>query len=360
MNIESALLHRHDTQQWLSFENPVDVICARRQEDVQSLLRAVESRVEAEQLWAVGFVTYEAAGGFDPRLPTHGLPESPFEPLSRRFATLPLLSFALFRQPQVVEAPRADNDSGSQLWRFTQTAQDYKRAIQTIRGLIETGDVYQINHTTRLQGVVNDPPQLFANVAAGAPFGCYLRGDSHTIVSASPECFFALDGETLYSQPMKGTADRHADSASDQAQRDWLEVSVKNRSENLMITDMVRNDLGRVAVPGTVKTSELFATQQYPTVWQMTSRVEAQTQASVADIFTHLFPAASITGAPKRAAMEHIKSLEHSPREIYTGAVGFIAPGRQVQFNVAIRTTWVENATGIARYGAGGGIVWDS
>ncbi|NCF45309.1 MAG: hypothetical protein GWP70_10885 [Proteobacteria bacterium] len=127
-----------------------------------------------------------------------------------------------------------------------------------------------------------------------------------------------------------------------------------------MITDMVRNDLGRIARPGSVAVSELFALEQYPTVWQMTSRIEARTEASITDIFQQLFPAASITGAPKRAAMQQIVSLETSPREIYTGAIGFIAPQRQAHFNIAIRTAWIDNATKVARYGAGGGVVWDS
>jgi para-aminobenzoate synthetase/4-amino-4-deoxychorismate lyase len=348
--IESALLHHYESRQWLSFKEPVAVLHARKPSQVMPVLGEIEARVEAEQLTAVGFITYEAACGFDASLPTHSPAQS----------QLPLISFALFRSAQVAQPPVPRESGAHQLWRFTESAADYRQAIGRIRELIKAGDVYQINHTTRLQGVLNNPQQLFADVAAGAPFGAYLEGDSHTIVSASPECFFALDGNTLYSQPMKGTAAREQDPASDQAQRDWLSASTKNRAENLMITDMVRNDLGRVAEPGTVRTSALFATERYPTVWQMTSRVEASTSASVADIFAQLFPAASITGAPKRAAMGQIKALEKTPREIYTGAIGMIAPGRQVQFNVAIRTAWVENRTGAGRYGAGGGIVWDS
>jgi para-aminobenzoate synthetase/4-amino-4-deoxychorismate lyase len=123
---------------------------------------------------------------------------------------------------------------------------------------------------------------------------------------------------------------------------------------------MVRNDLGRVAKPGSVKVSELFALERYPTVWQMTSSIEAETDASVTEIFKQLFPAASITGAPKRAAMGSIAQLEKTPREIYTGAIGYIAPKRQAQFSIAIRTTWIDQKSGQATYGAGGGIVWDS
>mgnify|MGYP001306155967 FL=1 len=347
--IESALLHHYKFREWLSFEQPVAVLHARIPAEVLPVLREIEARVEAEQLTAVGFITYEAASGFDASLPTH----------SSAHSELPLINFALFRTAQVVQPPPREFGA-HQLWRFTESVEDYQQTIGRIRELIKAGDVYQINYTTRLQGVLNNPQQLFAEVAAGAPFGAYLEGDSHTIVSASPECFFSLDGNTLYSQPMKGTVAREKDPASDRAQRDWLSASTKNRAENLMITDMVRNDLSRVAERGSVKTSELFATEGYPTVWQMTSKVEAKTSASIADIFSELFPAASITGAPKRAAMSQIKAMENTSREIYTGAIGMIAPGRQVQFSVAIRTAWVHNRTGVGRYGAGGGIVWDS
>ena len=324
------------------------VLATRDPRRVVSLMSEVEARVESERLTAVGFVTYEAATGFDPSMSVHADSE------------MPLVCFALFSSSETVAAPLASEPGSQQLWRFTESVQCHRDAIEQIRDLIAAGSVYQINHTTRLQGVVSDAAQLFAEVAAGAPHAALIEGDTHTIVSASPECFFALDGEQIYSQPMKGTAARENDPATDQAQRDWLAASIKNQAENLMITDMVRNDLGRIAKPGSVQVSKLFAMEQYPTVWQMTSRVEARTQASVTDIFRELFPAASITGAPKRASMTHIKDIESSPREIYTGAIGYIAPKRQAHFNIAIRTALIDNASGVARYGAGGGVVWDS
>ena len=333
--IHSALLHHNDTGQWLSFREPVSVLATRDPQRVISLMSEVETRVESEKLTAVGFVTYEAARGFDPGMSVHADSE------------MPLMCFGLFSSSEVVAAPTASQQGSQQLWRFTESAQSHQGAIEQIRGLIAAGSVYQINHTTRLQGVVNDAAQLFAEVAAGAPHAAFIKGDSHTIVSASPECFFALDGEQIYSQPMKGTASRKSDPATDQSQRDWLAASTKNQAENLMITDMVRNDLGRIATPGSVQVSKLFAMEQYPTVWQMTSRVEARTQASVTEILRELFPAASITGAPKRASMTHIRNLESSPREIYTGAIGYIAPGRQAHFNIAIRTAWIDNTTGL-------------
>lgn len=348
MIIHSALLHHNDTGQWLSFRDPVAVLATRDPRRVISLMSEVEARVESERLTAVGFVTYEAATGFDTSMSVHADSE------------MPLVCFGLFSSSETVAAPVASEPGSQQLWRFTESVQCHRDAIERIRDLIAAGSVYQINHTTRLQGVVSDAAQLFAEVAAGAPHAALIEGDTHTIVSASPECFFALDGEQIYSQPMKGTAARENDPETDQAQRDWLAASIKNQAENLMITDMVRNDLGRIAKPGSVQVSKLFAMEQYPTVWQMTSRVEARTQASVTDIFRELFPAASITGAPKRASMTHIQEIESSPREVYTGAIGYIAPKRQAHFNIAIRTALIDNASGVGRYGAGGGVVWDS
>ena len=348
MIIHRALLHDNAQDRWLAYENPVDVLATTDTAKVLEVMSQIERRVEEQGLIAVGFVTYEAAAGFDSALTTHVASE------------LPLVCFALFQNFEVIAAPEVSSATVGQLWRCTQSAENYRQAIGHIRDLIGAGSVYQINHTTRLQGVVSDGAQLFAAVAAGAPHGAYLEGDTHTIVSASPECFFSLDGQRVYSQPMKGTAARDGDLERDRARGEWLKHSAKNRAENLMITDMVRNDLGRIAVPGSVQVSELFALEQYPTVWQMTSRVEAQTKASVTQIFQQLFPAASITGAPKKASMAHIQELESTPREIYTGAIGSMAPNRQAHFNIAIRTAWINNQTGVARYGAGGGVVWDS
>lgn len=346
MKLSRAILHDNANDRWLSYQNPIETFVTFDPVEVVELMERVEARVEAEQLIAVGFVSYEAASGFDSALQTHPA------------GNLPLLSFALFSGFDVVSAPC--HKMPEQLWCMSESAQHYCQTVEHIRDLIEAGSVYQVNHTTRLQGVVSDPAALFASVAKGAPHGAYLEGDTHTIVSASPECFFSLDGEHIYSQPMKGTAARQDDPDLDRAAGEWLLNSAKNQAENLMITDMVRNDLGRLAIAGSVNVSQLFALEKYPTVWQLTSRIEARTQASVTQIFRQLFPAASITGAPKRAAMEKIRQLEVEPRDIYTGAIGYIAPNRQAHFNIAIRTAWIDHDTGIARYGAGGGMVWDS
>ena len=247
------------------------------------------------------------------------------------------------------------------IWHMSTSQSKYINNLSAIKRQIELGNTYQINYTVRERAVnVADPWQLFVNVAADAPYATYIECKDHAIVSASPELFFRLNDEQLVSKPMKGTAPRGLTSAGDLELREDLQGSYKNRAENVMITDMVRNDLGRVAKPGTVNVSSLFEIEKYRTVWQMTSTVMAETSASVAEIFQALFPCASITGAPKVASMQIIADLEDAPREFYTGAIGYIGPNRQAQFNVAIRTALLNKETQEAVYGIGGGIVWDS
>ena len=345
--IKRCLLYNPISAQWRSFSNPVDVLVATTLDQVEPVLRAVEQRVNAESLIAAGFVSYEAARGFDPSLTTH------------KPGKLPLVYFGLFANTDIYH-PGAPLNPSSEAWCLDTEHADFQRDIDSIRSQIAAGDVYQINHTLRLRGGAGDPWRHFQSIGLEAPQGAYIETDEFVIASGSPELFFHLDNQRLISRPMKGTAQRGQNEKADKEQQIWLADSKKNRAENLMITDMVRNDLGRVAKPGSVKVSELFTVERYPTVWQMTSSIEAETNASVAEIFKQLFPAASITGAPKRAAMSSITELEKNPREIYTGAIGYIAPKRQAQFSIAIRTTWIDQRSGQATYGSGGGIVWDS
>lgn len=345
--IKRCLLYNPVSSQWRSFSNPVDVLLATTLDQVEPVLKAVEQRVNEENLVAAGFVSYEAARGFNPSLTTHIQ------------GKLPLVYFGLFADADIYH-PDAPLNPSSEVWCLDTEHADFQSDIESIRAQIAAGDVYQINHTLRLRGGVGNPWTHFQSIGIEAPQGAYIETDEFVIASGSPELFFHLDNQRLISRPMKGTAQRGVNDEADKQQQTWLADSKKNQAENLMITDMVRNDLGRVAKPGSVKVSELFALERYPTVWQMTSSIEAETDASVTEIFKQLFPAASITGAPKRAAMSSIAQLEKTPREIYTGAIGYIAPKRQAQFSIAIRTTWIDQQSGQATYGAGGGIVWDS
>ena len=180
------------------------------------------------------------------------------------------------------------------------------------------------------------------------------------MLSLSPELFFQLHGERIESLPMKGTIGRALTAADDLKQGERLQTSTKDQAENVMIVDMVRNDLARIALPGSVQVEHLFAVQRYPTLWQMVSPVLARTRASLCEIFAALFPAASITGAPKARTMAIISELETSPRRIYTGTIGFLLPDGRAQFNVAIRTLLIDRQKGVAEYGVGGGITADS
>lgn len=337
---------RHDGE-WRLFESPRRVIQATTTDEVLAAMRDVEAAVAAG-LHAAGFVTYEAAAGFDSALQT--LP----------CGALPLVWFGLFEAFEVIQAPTNSAGSEPMEWRLATNIEDYRQRLAAIRDALAEGRSYQVNHTERLHSDFADMRSLFSQVAADAPYAALIETDTFTIVSASPELFFDLGGTTIVSMPMKGTAARALTSVADRERAEWLSTSIKNRAENVMITDMVRNDLGRIAVPGSVQVSDLFAVQRLRNVWQMTSTVSANTSASITEIFRALFPGASVTGAPKASSMSIINTLESTPREIYTGAIGYVGPDRHARFSIAIRTAWTSRASGGATYGAGGGIVWDS
>ena len=336
---------------WLIFTNPKEVLLARTPAEVLDVLIEVERRVNQESLFAAGFLSYEAASGFDPAYVTS------------RNHCLPLVCFGLFSEAEECDTlPRLDRTcNSSSPWQMTTSRAQYVDRLSDIKHQIELGNTYQINYTVRQRATnIINPWELFLTTASDAPYAAYIECQDHAIVSGSPELFFQLRNEQLICKPMKGTAPRGLTSAEDLALHKELHESSKNHAENVMITDMVRNDLGRMAKPGTVSASKLFEIEKYPTVWQMTSTVSARTDASVSDIFTALFPSASVTGAPKVSSMEIIGELEDTPREIYTGAIGFIGPNRQALFSVAIRTALVDKKSKEAVYGVGGGIVWDS
>ena len=347
--LKGILLRDASAGRWLSFDDPVDVLVSRDASRVLDILVETERRVRDEGLCAAGYLTYEAARGFDASYRT------------RCGTQLPLVCFGLFREARPVHTLPQARPRPVPGWRMAESRLDYFGKIAAIEERIRAGDTYQINYTTRqVTEGLDDPLALFHGIAADAPYAAYVDGGDYAIVSASPELFFRLDRTRIRCQPMKGTAARGMTLAEDRDLEAWLSCSGKNRAENVMITDMVRNDLGRIAKPGSVKASELFEVTRHPTVWQMTSTVEARTDAPVSEVLRALFPSASVTGAPKVSSMRIIESLERFPREIYTGAIGYFTPQRQAQFNVAIRTAVVDRRTGSAFYGVGSGIVADS
>jgi len=334
---------------WRIFINPLRILKADRAEEVLSVLREVE-RSAGSGLQAAGFISYEAAGGFDKSLKTHGS------------KGLPLAWFCLFENSSAFTLP----EEGSFMlgnWEASLSRDEYVRAIDRIKSYLKDGDTYQVNYTMRLRAdFKGDPLALFSHLQSTQKAGycAWIETGDFCICSISPELFFSLDGDHLVSRPMKGTSRRGMTQEEDGVLSAELSNSEKNRAENVMIVDMVRNDMGRVAAAGSVVVSSMFDIEKYPTLFQMTSTVECRTEASFTDIVSALFPCASITGAPKVRTMEIIKELEPEPRGIYTGCIGCLLPGRKGGFNVAIRTVMIDRKQGRAEYGVGGGIVWDS
>ena len=331
------------------FRDPVRVVQATCLDEVLPAVAEVQAAVERDGLHAAGFVSYEAGPAFDSALAAYPADE------------FPLLWFGLYREREAVPAPIA-GDTPTLDWQPTVTPEAYRKAIRRVRRYIEEGDTYQVNYTFRLRAAfAGNPEQLFARLVSAqeCAYAAYVDTGRFAICSASPEMFFTQDGDLLTSRPMKGTRPRGMTSTEDQRLRAELRASEKDQAENVMIVDMVRNDLGHLAEAGSVTVDELFAVEQYPTVWQMTSLVEARTRAGFTDTLRALFPPASITGAPKPRTTEIIRELETTPRHVYTGTIGYLSPD-SARFNVAIRTVLIDRETGQAEYGVGGGIIWDS
>ncbi|HBM17015.1 MAG TPA: aminodeoxychorismate synthase component I [Lentisphaeria bacterium] len=352
MSARTVLCDRF-TLNWMEFENPSEVLQTYKIDEVVNYLNYIESTVLEKKQFAVGFVSYDAAPAFDAAME-----------LRSGTSKLPLLWFALFDSYKIIELPEylKKNDYFSK-WEPTVARKEYNSAIDKVKNYIQSGDTYQVNYTMRQHSEFKgDSWELFCELASSqrSPNCAYIETDDFTICSASPELFFTLKDGIITSMPMKGTAPRGLTLEEDKKQSEWLHHSHKNRSENIMIVDMIRNDIGRIAETGTVKIPKVFEVEKYPTVWQMTSTVQAKTKSSFVEIMKALFPCASITGAPKVRTMEIISELESTPRGIYTGCIGLIAPDKSAQFNVAIRTVVIDKKTSKAEYGVGGGIVWES
>ena len=335
---------------WLFFEKPLQILRTNRLEDVLPMLREAGNAVDAGR-YAAGFLSYESAPAFDSHLCTR-LP-----------GAIPLLWFGIYDEPLIAPALPDCLGDISPSWTPDLSRETFAEKIGRIKQLIAAGDTYQVNFSFRLAATwKGNPWNYFCQLSRAQRGGIktFVDTGDFAICSASPELFFRLEGDVITCRPMKGTAARGLTLSDDLQQAERLQTSEKNRAENIMITDMIRNDLGRVARPGSVETVSLFDVERYETLWQMTSTVRARTSADYVDIFRALFPCSSVTGAPKVRTTKIITELESSPRGIYTGAIGFIEPGRKAQFSVAIRTVQVDQAAARAEYGTGAGIVWDS
>lgn len=352
------------------FENPRAIFVARRPDEVEAALDAADAARRECGGTLAGYLAYEAGLALEPRL----------VPLAeaRTGAGGPLVWLALFDKVETVPpgevpawlAAHAGGGPAPSIGPMQPqiTTGAYIEAFDRLAEAIHAGDIYQSNFTMQMAGSTRgDPLALYAAIrpAANAGYGGVIFDGSHWLLSFSPELFFTLKSRAVKVKPMKGTRPRGPTPEEDKALEEELAASVKDKAENLMIVDLMRNDISRVSVPGTVQVETPFAIESYPTVHQMVSTVRAELQEgkSAMDLIRAIFPCGSITGAPKIRAMELIDETERDARGPYCGAIGRIDGNGDAAFNVAIRTirlTPEENGRGTAVLGVGGAIVADS
>ena len=357
----------------LLFEAPLRTIEARALSDVGPALDALDAAL-AEGHHVAGLLAYEAGAAL-----VDGLGPTAADP------SVPLVWFGVYREPARLGASALDaafaslaREAGPAPVRdltFSLTRAEYRERIARARAHIRAGDVYQVNLTAPLRfRTAASAPALYAALRErqAVPYGAFLNLPGASVLSVSPELFVRVDlgaeGRTVTARPMKGTAPRGATPRDDDREVARLLARDKDRAENLMIVDLLRNDLARVARPGSVRVPRLFEAERYATLTQMTSTVTAdlRPEAGLADVLRATFPCGSVTGAPKRRAVEVLRTLEDGPRGAYCGAVGYAAPAGTsgpnglgtAAFSVAIRTAVL--ADGEGRYSVGSGVVWDS
>ena len=348
------------------FCDPVRVLTASRLGEIPDLFRQVEEAL-ADGCHVAGYLSYECGYHFES-----------FEDGDLDADGLPLAWLGVYRNPIIFDHEMGTMEHGTELplsvadpmasplagcVELHIPEQDYRVRIRRIQQYIEAGDTYQVNFTDRVSlPIAVRPDEAFAALLKQQPvaYSAFLHVAGHHILSLSPELFFRIEQDRITTRPMKGTMPRGLDSEEDAAAAVRLRHDEKNRAEHLMIVDLLRNDLGRICTMGSVDVDDIFSVERYATLLQMTSTVSGTLRAGLSfyDIFRALFPGGSITGAPKIRTMQIIRELERSPRGIYTGAIGFIAPDRTSEFNVAIRTLVLKD--GQAHMGVGGGIVADS
>ena len=336
-----------------TFTRPIKELKTRDLAEVADLLAQVESYQE-QGYYVVGYVSYEAAPAFEEKLAVHKAP------LLAEY----LLYFTVHDSVEASPIPLIyDEIDLPSNWQEVTSAEDYEKAIAQVHHHLRQGDTYQVNYTVQLKQDLSANPFAIYNrmvVEQEAGYNAYVEHDEMAVISMSPELFFEQNDRELTTRPMKGTTQRGVTDQEDLGQASWLEQDPKNRSENMMIVDLLRNDMNRISEVGSEHVERLCQVEQYSTVWQMTSTIKSQLRPDVdlVEIFRSLFPCGSITGAPKIATMEIIKDLELQPRGVYCGTIGLLLPNGQRIFNVAIRT--IQLYQGKAIYGVGGGITWDS
>ena len=335
------------------FTKPIKELKTRDIDQVEALLNEVETYQEAG-FYAVGYVSYEAAPAFEKKFAVHPAP------LMGEY----LLYFTIHQEVETLPFPEdyeaVDLPAN---WKEEVEAPAYQEAIKTIHHHIRQGDTYQVNYTVQLsQELEADPLAIYNRLVAEqkAHYNAFIQHDDVSILSISPELFFEQEDRLLTTRPMKGTTRRGLTNQADLKEAAWLEADPKNRAENMMIVDLLRNDMNRISEIGSEQVTRLCQVEQYSTVWQMTSTIESRLRPEVdlVQTFQALFPCGSITGAPKISTMEIIQKTEKAPRGVYCGTIGILLPKGKRIFNVAIRTLQMHGTKAI--YGVGGGITWDS
>ncbi len=352
--LESSRQGRED-QRSLFFSSPVGELVWHPGESGSEFWARLH-RVLKQGLWLAGFWTYEAGYLLEPKLISR----------FRKPPKTPLAWFGIFRAPEILPAgpvkPYQPPEVTFEELHLNMSQEEYLRALRTIKRFIASGDTYQVNFTLKYHFRLKASPvdlYLALRPKQKVRYAALIKTPHFAVVSLSPELFLRREGSRLWTSPMKGTAPRGRFLEEDEALSSWLASDPKNQAENVMIVDLLRNDLGRVCLPGSVFVRELFKVERYETVLQMISTIEGRlSDQDLFSIFQALFPCGSVTGAPKVRTMEIIADLEAEPRGVYTGALGYISPSQDFVFNVPIRTVVLQGEEG--EFGLGSGVVWDS
>ena len=338
-----------------------DRVCAHDATQLPAVFAAIDQARQAGR-WVALLADYELGEWLHPHALLTVAGARP-RTTTRQAPRLTMLSFEHASQQAPWQASGDDAQAGVDAVVPALARDDYLANVQAIRGMIGRGELYQLNYTFGLNVATHGSHAALYRVLANrhpSAHAAYIEDEGRTVLSFSPELFLKRTGTRVTTRPMKGTAPRYPDSQADQASAQALQTSVKDRAENLMIVDLLRNDLGRLARAGDVQVDALFTLEAYPSVWTLTSTISAELGATpLAAILGSLFPCGSITGAPKLAAMQQIRALEPDPRGIYCGAIGWLAPDGDFSLNVAIRTL-VMDRPDAGVYRVGGGIVHDS
>lgn len=356
---ESYSTSKHATS--YRFENLITVITTDDISQVEAKLARIEELVVSKGYHAAGYISYEASQGLNPYLITHN-------------ANFPLLWFGVYRDRVAIkpELEKKDMSYVTSDWSISRNQEGYSKNVEKIREYIASGDLYQLNYTLKQRfKFLGETYAYYKDMCAmqPAPFCAYIATDRYDVLSASPELFFEVRNGLLTTAPMKGTIKRGRDIAEDQKNLEHMRNSEKEKAENLMIVDLLRNDMAKVSATGSVRVNSLFETQTLDTVHQMSSRISSVLRPDVnfVELMRALFPCGSVTGAPKKRVMEIIKELESEPRGLYTGAIGYISPAKtgspikyDAVFSVAIRTVVIDKRNNTGEIGIGSGITYDS